>query len=749
MRRVLSLGCLLAAAALAAPGPRLAGAPKPAVPDKIKDRILAAPLDRQKIEGLFGQRMRVNLEGRLLHVSETALLASYPTKPGAQGASGENAGKFLDAAARTWAYTGDARLKGMMDRVAYTLATSEIQAGWRIGDLRWTLTGLLEHYKVTGDAKSLEGARRIGEMLARTFGDGPGQQDIVASGAHMGLSATNVLGPMCVLYRYTGGQQYLDFARYIVRAYDKPRGSRLIASLEATGSVYHVADARADEILSNLSGLLDLYRLTGEESYLKAATTAWKDIVSKRLYITGAVSSSEYFRDDQDLPGEEAANVGEGCATVAWLDLNRQLLRITGEARYGGEIERTVYNQLLGSQDPRNGNISRFTPLVGHKRPSANLNCALASEPRAIAMIPEMAWGEEEGGVAVLLYTAGEATIPLRPDFEVTLVSATHFPRDGKVSITVHVPRPARFPIFLRVPEWCTHFSATSKDGETPGLPGILLKLERMWHSGDTIQIQMNLPARVIPGGASYPDYVALARGPQIMALEAALNPRVPYIHRASLKDLETTLVEFQDTAGEMPKAWAGAQVYSVDGAFTGKPQLLFLTPFADALDYRVWLLKPGRVPVGQVALTAFGTESWSRTGTAAGSICDERSDTFRTTFEGKAAKEDWYAVEMDKPADIARIVFRHGRAFENGGWFDTSGGKPKIQIKKTKNGSWETLAPLDSYPDFTSAKVPAIRDGEPFTLHLNQPVRAVAIRVVGRPARSFSSCAELEAYAQ
>jgi uncharacterized protein len=745
MRRVLSLGCLLAAAALAAPGPRLADAPKPVVPDKVKDRILPAPLDRQKIEGLLGQRMRVNLEGRLLHVSETVLLAAYPTKPGAQGASGENAGKFLDAASRTWAYAGDARLKGTMDRVASALAASEIQAGWRIGDLRWTLTGLLAHYQVTGNARSLEGARRIGDMLARTYGDGPGQQDIIASGAHMGLSATSVLGPMCTLYRYTGGQQYLDFARYIVRAYDRPRGPRLLASLEAGGSVYHVADARADEILSNLSGLLDLYRLSGEESYLKAATTAWKDIVSKRLYITGAVSSSEYFRDDLDLPGEEAASVGEGCATVAWLDFNWQLLRLTGEARYGGEIERTVYNQLLGSQDPRNGSISRFTPLVGHKRPAANLNCAVASEPRAIATIPEMAWGEEEGGVAVLLYTAGEVTIPLRPDFEVTLVSATRFPRDGKVAITLRMPRPARFPIYLRVPEWAMRFSA----GDTPGLPGTLLKLERMWHTGDAIQVQIDLPVRVIPGGASYPDYVALARGPQVLALEAALNPQVPFIHRASLKEVDGSGIEVQDAAGSLPKTWAGGQAYSVDGAFPGKPQPLILAPFADAVDYRVWLLKPGRVPIGQVALTAFGTESWSRSGTSAGSICDERPDTYRTTFEGKAAKEDWYAVEMDKPADIARITYRHGKAFENGGWFDTSGGKPKIQIKKTKTGAWETLSTLDSYPDFTSAKVPAIRDGEPFTLRLNQIVRAVAIRVVGKPARSFSSCAELEAYAQ
>jgi hypothetical protein len=44
---------------------------------------------------------------------------------------------------------------------------------------------------------------------------------------------------------------------------------------------------------------------------------------------------------------------------------------------------------------------------------------------------------------------------------------------------------------------------------------------------------------------------------------------------------------------------------------------------------------------------------------------------------------------------------------------------------------------------------VPVIRDGDPFTLRLPQPVHAVAIRVVGKPGRSFSSCAELSAYGQ
>ncbi len=199
-------------------------------------------------------------------------------------------------------------------------------------------------------------------------------------------------------------------------------------------------------------------------------------------------------------------------------------------------------------------------------------------------------------------------------------------------------------------------------------------------------------------------------------------------------------------TETKPPADWS--QAYTIDGGFGGHAQRLVLVPFADAVNYRVWLVKPDRVSVGPVALTAFGRESWSRAGTGDGSVCDERSDTYRTTFQpGKPAKEDWYAVEMDHPADIARIVFRHGKVFENGGWFDTSAGKPIIQVKRTPNGAWETVATLESYPSLGASQVPRLRDGEPFAVRLQPPVRAVAIRITGTPARLFSSCAELAAY--
>ena len=347
----------------------------------------------------------------------------------------------------------------------------------------------------------------------------------------------------------------------------------------------------------------------------------------------------------------------------------------------------------------------------------------------------------------MLFYTPGEVAIPLRAGYDVTVVSDTEFPRAGAVTLTVRAPRPARFPVFLRVPAWTARFNVDVNGEKSGGEPGRFVRLERMWRSGDRIRIDMDITTRVTPGGASYPDFVAVERGPQVLALETSLNPQVPYPHRAALKSADAAQIRL--AAVIPPQDWPGRDAWSTDSATASKPPLV-LVPFADAVNYRVWLLAAGPSPGRRrCAATAFGIETWSRQGSVPGSICDERPDTYRTTFEGKPAREDWYAVQMEKPAVIARVVYRHGKVFENGGWFDSSASKPRIQVKRPGVDQWEDVGELASYPALGSSQVPGMRDGEPFTLKLKQPVRAIAVRITGRPGRSFSTCSELSAYTQ
>ena len=115
-------------------------------------------------------------------------------------------------------------------------------------------------------------------------------------------------------------------------------------------------------MMSNLVGLVELYRVTGEEQFLKPTVTAWQDIASKRLYATGTTSAHEHFRDDFDLPGEEKDQVGEGCATVTWLQLTWQLLRITGEAEVRAGTGAHRLQPVTRRPDPRRTATSATSP---------------------------------------------------------------------------------------------------------------------------------------------------------------------------------------------------------------------------------------------------------------------------------------------------------------------------------------------------------------------------------------------------
>lgn len=300
--------------------PLAAEIPEQIAVDAVPDRYRPEGYAHLKLTGLLADRMRVNIEGRLLEVDQNGMLDPFEhrTAPSNNDRAwaGEHIGKFLDAAANAYQYTDDHRLKDLMDHLVKRLIATQEPDGY-LGtytkETRWTawdvwvhkydLLGLISYYRVTGDPAAYNAANRIGALLVDTFGDTPGKRDIVASGEHVGMAATSVLEPMVYLYQYSGDPRYLDFCKYIVRSWDQANGPKIASSIESTGSVFKTANGKAYEMLSNLVGLVELYRVTGTPAYLRPAVTAWKDIRDNRLYITGTTSSGEHFTDDHVLPG--------------------------------------------------------------------------------------------------------------------------------------------------------------------------------------------------------------------------------------------------------------------------------------------------------------------------------------------------------------------------------------------------------------------------------------------------------------
>ena len=640
-------------------------------------------------------------------------------------------------------------------------------------------------------AEALAACRKIGDLLIRTFGDGPGQRDINRAGAHVGMAPDSILEAVTLLYRATADPRYQAFAAYIARHYDAPGGPAILASLENTHSVRKVANAKAYEMTSNFNGILEQYRVTGNKRYLNDMLLAWQDIVDNRLYLTGSASSFELFQDDFHLPNAPSSNICETCVTVTWEQMNLELLRLTGEARFADQVERSVYNHLLAAQKPTGDDWAYYTPLEGRKPYDSATTCCHSSGPRGLALIPEFAtMTGADGSVILNIYNSGVTTFalahkrnfPFTPGIapgkqtvtdKITLAQETAYPLDGKVKITVTPQaRNVRFPLRLRIPGWARDYdirvdghpfcSVRVADG-TPIPPACYQTIDRAWNRGDVVELSFTMPLTVIKGDHENAGKAAFMRGPLVLALDAARNAGVN-IQRAELATGDAS--RMQTLALTTPPNGDGANIAVVgpllkDAGRAAAPGFynLNLTPYASAggdgkSRFEVWIPLPGQAKTDEISLLSGGVASASRRGNASGSISDDEASTFVVTYDGHLAAQDWFAVAAEQPIEIRRVTFLHGKTFHDGGWFDTSGGKPLIQAQTTPGGAWKTIATLDAYPDTTAVSAGGLKNGQAFSVTF-APTRVIAIRVIGKPAhgdnpsQAFASCAELQAFAK
>lgn len=693
------------------------------------DRFLPCLQASQRVEGELGRRLT-------LHAEE---LARQLRRASAEGS--EQLGTLVEAAALICRATDCGPVREALPGAVHAL----IRQSERWGDVaafRRGLWGLLGYYEATGDRGALEAARRAGDAAS---GKVSVWRDLV-------LGLAPLAGPAARLFAYTGERRRLT--QGITPEMEGDGAPRLLRALWVRGSLEGAERAGADDILSTLAGLVELYRLTGQAAFLRGAEKGWDQVVRRHLYVTGAVSARNRLRGDGALPGEPSASVGEPGATAEWVRLNLELLRATGETRYADEIERTLYNHLLALQDEKTGVWAASAPLIGRRKYEAAGSGRGAGAALALSLASTAFLGTLNGSPAVVVYVRGRAVLSPKAgssETRVKLALDTDYPESGAAVLRIGDGGAGRYAIHLRVPSWCPRYTAAVAGQIWSGSAGQWLRVDREWREGEEVRIRMEMAVRTRDGGTAYPGQVALQRGPVVLALDASANPGLRHLHRVAVdptavQGLALPVGRKAEGTGRKAYSVAGTAVSWAGGRAVAARTKLMLVPFSEAREYRVWLPMADRLPVGPMALTAFAEESWSGDAVADGSICDERTDTFRTaSSDGKDGS--WFAVELERPEWIDRVVYRHGRIMVDGGWFDSSQGKPLVQIRRSKEGPWETVGRLENYPLTNGKAPPPLFDGQAFELRLPEPAMIVAVRVLGQPGGRFSSCAELAAY--
>jgi DUF1680 family protein len=330
-------------------------------------------------------------------------------------------------------------------------------------------------------------------------------------------------------------------------------------------------------------------------------------MVETRSYLTGGLGSrdrDEAFGDPFELPPDRAYS--ETCAAIASVMLAWRLLLATGDPDCADVIERTAFNGVLpglsleGTSFFYVNTLQRRTDRVdeddrsGSRKPWFACACCPPNVMRFLASWPQLLATGDETGVQVHQLATAEIETHVAGE-AVRIETATSYPWEGGVTVTVAETPATPWTLSLRVPAWCRSASVRDRSGELVELrPGDRqFELTRSWQPGETVQLDLDLSVRT-----TEPDRrvdavrgcVALERGPLVYCVETADLPA-----DVQLEDVE---LDPAVASAEVPRPDVAAQVVGLDATAVtpaGSPVRVGAVPYftwanrtADAM--RVWI---------------------------------------------------------------------------------------------------------------------------------------------------------------
>ncbi len=513
--------------------------PRPeVVTPRVPDKLCRVTLDQQELGGELDRRLRnliahnylaVDLDGKWLDHFR------HRTERGDRSHVYYGIGKVFDAGSLFAAYTGDPQVAARTQYIVDELVKSRDADGYlgfwnvepenRQNHINWILheqeyinLAFVRNYRCTGNPQSLAHARVMADYILKTF---PTPQNPCFD-ARLICTAGLPEG-MLELYRVTGDERYLDFAANVPHGND--RGEIQFASLRTWEQDFSRRPCHVYVMLARCYAQTELYRLTGEDQLLNMSRFLRNELLKQGeggMLVTGSCSEGEHFTYNQNGQGA----IGESCVTaylLRWID---SLLRLEGDLRYGDLLERTIYNALLAANSPDGRWIRYFTPLTGDRQyDTRDYFCCCGNYRRAMAELPQKVYYRTaEGGIVLNLFSDSTKTF----DVQGRNVQQTSYPNDGEVKLTFSLDdpqkRPVAFPFQFRTPRWCERILVRVND-ETPLTIDPLQQtlgsaaLSRTWQDGDVLKISMPMAWRLVRGRAVQAGRVALLRGPIVYCI--------------------------------------------------------------------------------------------------------------------------------------------------------------------------------------------------------------------------------------
>lgn len=499
--------------------------------------------------------------------------------------------KWLEAVAYSLREEMDLELKQMADDVVDLIAAAQEEDGyldtyftivepeckfkrlWESHELYCAghfMEAAVAYYETTANSQVLETARRLADCIDRNFGKE--EHKIHGYDGHEEVE----IGLMR-LYHLTNEKRYLDLSRYFLyeRGSDKDFFKKqieegknhlsLIPGMDQFPDTYfqihspvilqQTAEGHAVRLVYLCTAMADAAATTGDEKLFAACKKIWKNIIEKRIYITGGIGSTvlgESFTLDYDLPNDTM--YCETCASIGLIFFAHQMLRTEASGEYADIIERALYNTVLAGVSLDGKHFFYVNPLevvpekskkdpgkshVKYMRPEwLGCACCPTNLARLIASIEDYIYTVRENGLLVNLFMESEAVFEIG-NGTIEISQKTDYPRNGKISFQISSTCSEEMTIGIRIPGWAKEFSATWNKSSQD----VVVK-DGFWYitghfNHDIIELQLELSIQRWYSNLHLSEDVgkiAISRGPLVYCLEGIENGKELHLLSLSSK---------------------------------------------------------------------------------------------------------------------------------------------------------------------------------------------------------------------
>jgi len=390
------------------------------------------------------------------------------------------------------------------------------------------------YYQATGKKAFLEAMCRYADLIYDVFYiqqaapyATPGHQEIELA--------------LLRLYEVTENEKYLELAKFFLSA--RGGNEKDQAVREAFNLFYSqdhkplleqdTAQGHCVRAMYIYCAMADLARITGDKRYFDACQRIFEDVISKKMYITGGIGSSnlgESFTGDYFLPNDAAYT--ETCAAISFAMFCQRMLRMTSDSRYADVVERIIYNGMLSGVsldgtffnytnpleiDPFFSDVN-IASVAKRWRPKMQrvavfkCSCCPPNLLRFIASIGDYLYTTDKDTVYVHQYMDSQTQITGGK-----LTQTTRYPAEGRIAI--HAEGVSAKRIAMRIPGWCTSFSANRAYTMEKGYA--------VFENSGDIVLQLDMPVVMYEANTLVQNNagcVAVARGPVVYCMEEADN---------------------------------------------------------------------------------------------------------------------------------------------------------------------------------------------------------------------------------